>query len=188
MCCFQRQGAEKISEICWNNLLIPILQELEIWRRIHKRQYPRSSYRRCNMSLSNAHWERTCMQRTSFFWKDARGWWLEHPMVWWVCRFDINQGQWPSPHTHSLHQWTLVGEALIIIPGGTAMALLLSSPIWAPCIPPCLLTSHFSTQSACLGQLAARQRPKPKCRTADLSMWSWCQIQACSGTSLAWQR
>ena len=61
---------------------------------------------------------------------------LQHPMVWWVCRFDINQGQWTSPHTHSLHQWTLVGEALIIIPGGTAMALLLSSPIWAPCIHP----------------------------------------------------
>ena len=32
----------------------------------------------------------------------------------------INQGQWPSPHSH--HQCTLVAEALVIIPVVTAMA------------------------------------------------------------------
>ena len=40
-------------------------------------------------------------------------------MIWWVCRFDINQGQTP----HSRHQCTLLAEALVIIPLVTAMVL-----------------------------------------------------------------
>ena len=44
---------------------------------------------------------------------------LEYQMVWWVCRFDINLGLWPSLHSH--HQCTLVAEALVIIPAVTAM-------------------------------------------------------------------
>ena len=40
-------------------------------------------------------------------------------MIWWVCRFDINQGQSP----HSRHQCTLLAEALVIIPLVTAMVL-----------------------------------------------------------------
>ena len=43
---------------------------------------------------------------------------LEYQMVWWVCRFDINLGWWPSPHSH---QCTPVAEALVIIPVVTAM-------------------------------------------------------------------
>ena len=46
---------------------------------------------------------------------------LEYQKLWWVCRFDINLGQWPSPHSH--HQCTLVAEALVIIPVVTAMAM-----------------------------------------------------------------
>ena len=42
-------------------------------------------------------------------------------MFWWVCRFDINLCQWPSPHSH--HQCTLVAEALVIMPVVTAMNL-----------------------------------------------------------------
>ena len=31
---------------------------------------------------------------------------LEYQMIWWVCRFDINLGQWCSPHSApNVHCW-----------------------------------------------------------------------------------
>ena len=44
---------------------------------------------------------------------------VEYQMVLWVCWFDINLGQWPSPH--SCHHCSLMAETLVMIPVVTAM-------------------------------------------------------------------